>query len=239
MLSGEAQGQARGAGAAAGPPTSRAAAPIDLTGNWVAIISEDWRWRMVTPAKGDYASVPLTVEGKRVADTWDPAKDEAEAEQCRAYGAPGLMRGPTRLRVSWLDDSTLKLETDYGIQTRLFYFRGAPSAAGAPTWQGVSTAQWVPAGGGRGATERYGSMKTRTTRLRPGYLRKNGVPYSGNTVFTEYWDVHKEANGDQWMVVTNVVDDSLNLQTPWVTSLHFKKELDGAKWDPTPCSARF
>ena len=234
----QAQGRGRAGGA---PATPRTAAPIDLTGNWVAIVSEDWRWRMVTPAKGDYASIPLNAEGKRVADLWDAEKDARAGEQCRAYGAPGLMRGPTRLRVTWLDDTTLKVETDYGMQTRLFPFRAAGSAApaGAPSWQGVSTAQWVmAAGGGRGG-QRFGSMKSVTTRLKPGYLRKNGVPYSATAVFTEYWDVHKERNGDQYMVVTNVVDDSMYLQTPWVTSLHFKKETDGGKWDPTPCDAYF
>lgn len=70
--------QAQGRGAApATPPTPRAMASIDLTGYWVAVISEDWRWRMVTPPKGDYASIPLNVAGKNLADTWDPAKDEA------------------------------------------------------------------------------------------------------------------------------------------------------------------
>jgi len=235
--------QAQGRGDAPAAPSPRAAAPIDLTGNWVALITEDWRWRMVTPAKGDYASVPLSIEGQRRADSWDPAKDEAAGEQCRSYGAPGVMRGPTRLHVTWLDDNTLKLETDYGMQTRLFRFGSPPPAAtAARTWQGVSTAQWVmAAGGGRGraGAPPRGSMKSVTTRLRPGYLRKNGVPYSANTVFTEYWDVHTQQNGDQWMVVTNVVDDPANLQTPWITSVHFKKELDGSKWDPTPCSARF
>ena len=240
MLSSGAQAQGRAGAPAAPPPTPRASAPIDLSGNWVAVITEDWRWRMVTPAKGDYASVPLNVEGKRVADTWDPAKDEAAGEQCRSYGAPGLMRAPTRLRVTWLDDATLKLETDHGIQTRLLQFRAARAPAAAPTWQGVSAAQWVIAAGGRGrGAARRGSMKSVTTRLRPGYLRKNGVPYSANATFTEYWDVHTEQNGDTWMVVTNVVDDPTYLQTPWVTSVHFKKEADGGKWDPTPCSARF
>lgn len=238
-----AQGRGRG-DAPAASPAPRSLAPIDLTGYWVAIVSEDWRWRMVTPAKGDYASIPINAEGKRVADTWDPAKDEAAGEQCRGYGAPGLMRGPTRLHVTWLDDNTLKLETDYGMQTRLFPFRGGASGgAGAPAWQGVSAAQWVmAAGGGRGGEgrgQRFGSMKSVTTRLKPGYLRKNGVPYSANAVFTEYWDVQKERNGDQYLVVTNVVDDPTYLQNPWITSLHFKKEPDGSKWDPTPCDARF
>ena len=240
------QAQGRGAVSAptpaptpAAPPTPRATAPIDLTGYWVAIISEDWRWRMVTPPKGDYASIPLTVAGKNLADTWDPAKDEAAGEQCKAYGAPGVMRGPTRVHLTWLDDATLKLETDYGMQTRLLQFRTPPTAASAPpSLQGVTTAQWVFSAGGRGA-RRPGSLKSLTTRLRPGYLRKNGVPYSANTVFTEYWDILAGPNDTQWLVVTNTVDDPANLQTPWVTSIHFKKEPDGAKWDPSPCSATF
>ena len=232
---------AQGRGAAPAPPTPRAMAQIDLTGYWVAIITEDWRWRMVTPAKGDYASIPLNVAGKDLADTWDPARDERAGEQCKSYGAPGVMRGPTRLHVTWLDDTTLKLETDYGMQTRLLQFGAArTAAAAAPSLQGMTAAQWVMAGRGRGrGAPPHGSMKSITTRLRPGYLRKNGVPYSANTVFTEYWDVLSGPNGSQWLVVTNTVDDPANLQIPWVTSVHFKKEPDGAKWDPTPCSARF
>ena len=236
-------GRAAGAGRAGVPPSARAAAPFDPTGYWVAIVSEDWRWRMVTPAKGDVVSIPLSVEGLRVAEAWDPAKDEAAGEQCKAYGAPGLMRGPTRLHITWQDDSTLKIESDYGQQTRLLRFTGAGGAggpSGAKTWQGVTTAQWIMGGGGRGrGGARFGSIKSLTTQLRPGYLRKNGVPYSDRAVFTEYWDLHKEANGDQYLVDTNLVEDPVYLQTPWITSLHFKKEPDGSKWDPTPCDARF
>src|SRR5471032_1585748 len=72
-----------GAAAPAPPPTAQAAAPIELTGYWVSVVSEDWRWRMVTPAKGDYASVPITLAAKKAADTWDPAKDEAAGLACR------------------------------------------------------------------------------------------------------------------------------------------------------------
>ncbi|NOT27364.1 MAG: hypothetical protein HOP16_14830 [Acidobacteria bacterium] len=231
--------QARGAQPAA-PATPRTQAPIDLTGTWVAIISEDWRWRMITPSKGDYASIPMTPAAMKVADAWDPAKDEAAGEQCRAYGAPGLMRGPTRLRLSWLDDQTLKMESDYGMQTRLLHFRTPTPTQGAKTWQGVSSAQWQMAGGGRGrGGPRYGSLKTVTTQLRPGYLRKNGVPYSADTVYTEYWDVLTETNGDRYLVVTNVVNDPQYLQAPFMTAIHFKQERDGSKWDPTPCDARF
>jgi hypothetical protein len=236
---GAVQAQGRGAQAPATPPTPRAQAPIDLTGNWVAIISEDWRWRMITPSRGDFPSIPLNMAAQKIAETWDPAKDEAAGEACKAYGAPGLMRGPTRLRITWLDDDTLKLETDYGMQTRLFEFRGAP-AGQAPSLQGRSVAQWMFAGGGRGrGGARFGAMKAVTTNLKPGYLRKNGVPYSEKAVFTEYWDLHTETNGDKYIVVTNTVDDPTYLQAPWITSLHFKREPDGSKWNPEPCDARF
>lgn len=233
---GRAASQTAASSAATPPATPRTAAPVDLTGTWVSIISEDWRYRMVTPAKGDYASVPITPEAMRVADAWDPAKDEAAGEACRSYGAAGLMRVPGRLRISWQGDQTLKVETDAGMQTRLLHF-GAPAPASTPpTWQGYSVATWERSPG-RGA--RGGTLKTVTTHLRPGYLRKNGVPYSAATVLTEYWDLHKEQSGEQWIVITTKVEDPRNLQQPFITSPNFQKEPDDSKWDPSPCSARW
>ena len=107
------------------PTTAKEQALIDLTGYWVSIVNEDWRWRMMTPAKGDYASVPLNAEGKRVADTWDPAKDEREGNQCRAYGAGNILRIPERLHITWENDNTMRMDTDAGMQTRLFHFDGS------------------------------------------------------------------------------------------------------------------
>src|SRR5689334_6357267 len=141
---------------------------------------------MVTPKKGDHPSVPLNAEGVRVADAWDPAKDEAAGEACRAYGAGGVMRLPGRLHITWENDTTLKMDLDAGTQTRRFQF-GAPAAAGEPSWQGTSVARWqLPAGRGRGPAT-TGQLVVTTNRLRPGYLRKNGVPYSANAVITEYF----------------------------------------------------
>ena len=233
-------GQGGAAQRPAPPPTAKAAAPIDVTGSWVSIVTEDWRWRMVTPAKGDYQSVPITAEAKRVADTWDPAKDEAAGEQCRSYGAAAIMRVPGRLRISWQDDSTLKIETDAGLQTRLFHFGAWKAPAQAkPTWQGDSVAEWESAGrrGTQGPT--FGNLKVVTTHMRPGYLRKNGIPYSADAVLTEYWDLYKEPNGDQWITITTYVDDPKYLQQTYITSPNFQKESDGSKWDPTPCSAKW
>jgi hypothetical protein len=237
------------------PGTPRAISPIDLTGNWVSIVTEDWRFRMVTPPKGDYASVPLNGAARQVADKWDPAADEAAGNACKSYGAGNIMRTPGRLHISWQDDTTLKIETDAGQQTRLLHFSGTPG--GDPSWQGYSQATWEMAGGnpfggggggrgggGRGAAggpppaPRGGSLKVVTTRLKEGYLRKNGVPYSENATVTEYFDRHSESNGDEWFTVTTIVDDPKYLAQSFITSTHFKREADASKWYPAPCKAK-
>jgi hypothetical protein len=217
--------------------TARAAAPIDLTGTWVSVVTEDWRWRMRTPPKGDYASVPLNDAGTKAADAWDPARDTAAGEQCRGYGAAAIMRMPGRIRISWDNDTTLKIETEAGTQTRLLNFV-APAQRSEPSWQGTSIANWQIAGGGRrggNAPPRGGSLRVITTNMRPGYLRKNGVPYSANARLTEYINRTNEPNGDAWLVVTTVVEDPQYLGQPFITSSNFKKEADGAKWKPSPC----
>src|SRR5262245_47328700 len=142
-----------GRGAAAPPQSPRASAPVDLTGYWVSVVTEDWRFRMVTPPKGDYASVPLNAEGRRVADTWDPSKDGS----CDAYGAAGLMRMPGRLHLTWQDDNTLKIETDAGQQTRLLHFGSAKPPSAERTPQGYSTAQWI-GGADRGPFGGFGGF---------------------------------------------------------------------------------
>src|ERR1700693_2884625 len=125
-------------GFAQSEPSAKAAAPIDLTGYWVTIIVPDWRERMVTPAKGDYLAVPINLAAQKISDAWDPAKDEAAGEQCKSYGAPALMATPTRLHITWQDDNTLKVESDYGMQTRLLHFGDWKGSGGPATWQGDS-----------------------------------------------------------------------------------------------------
>jgi hypothetical protein len=226
----------RGGRAAGPPPSAREAAAIDPTGYWVSVITEDWKFRMVTPKKGVYDALTLNAEGRRVADTWDPAQDEAAGEQCRSYGAANIMRVPGRLHITWQDDNTLRIDTDAGTQTRLFHFGAAPPPGGEPTWQGYSVAQWEPAAGRGGA--RGGNLKVVTTNLKPGYVRKNGAPYSKNTVVTEYYDLNVMPNTDQWITVTTKVEDPLYFSRPYVTTSDFKKLSSAAGWQPTPCSAR-
>ena len=234
------------------PPAPRAGAPIDLTGYWVSIVTADWRWRMVTPAKGDYQGVQLNAEGRKVANAWDPAKDEAAGEQCKSYGAPALMMVPGRIHITWQDDTTLKVDTDAGIQTRLLRF-GTQTADEPRSWQGVSRAQWLnprpnvplqlrPANRTADAPSvrpTGGSLQVVTKNLRAGYLRKNGVPYSENAVLTEHWDLYKRPNGEEWLTITTQIEDPQFLSNVRLVAPVFKKEPNGSKWDPTPCSARW
>jgi hypothetical protein len=245
-------------GQATAPRAARAAAPYDMTGYWVSEVTEKWRFRMVVPDKGDYTQVPLNPEGRKVANAWDPARDQASGEACRSYGAAALLQVPGRLRIGWQDDNTLRLDTDSGTQTRLFRFGGSPASNAAPSWQGHSVAMW---GGDEPRDRRDGQggpvqdatgrlvvappqrkeadyLKVVTSRMRPGYLQKNGVPYSGDALLEEYFDVFSDPyTRNTWLVMTTVVTDPRYLIEPLIMHAHFKKLPDASGWDPTPCRA--
>jgi hypothetical protein len=213
----------------------------------------------VGPDPSDQGNIPFTPKGAQAAMSWDPARDEAEGDACKAYGAPGIMRQPTRLRISWHDDNTLKLETDFGMQTRLFHFPPPPRQgqmsyvggryvpgermkADAPTGlepsrQGYSVAVWT-AMGGRGNFERGGYLTVITTHMKPGYYWKNGMPYTGNAVLTERFRLMTLPDRSEWLLLSQIVEDPEYLNQPFVVNYHFKKLPDGSKWNPTPCSVR-
>lgn len=224
-------------------PAARASAPVDLTGQWVSVITDDWRWRVVVPPKGDLLYLPVNDAGKALAAQWDAARDAAAGEACRGYGAGGLMHLPGRLRISWDGDDTLKLEADTGQQTRLFQFNPAAAPAGEPSWQGFSRAAWeLPGGGGRGARgggatgPRPGSsMRVTTTRMRLGYYRRNGVPYGAGATMTEWFATVTEPDGNAYLLVTKILEDSQYMSGPYVRTVQFKKESGTAGWNPVPC----
>jgi hypothetical protein len=203
------------------PPRSpRESAQVDITGYWVALVTEDWLWRMVTPEKGDVTSVPVNPRGRQVANEWDLERDIANGEECRAFGAAGLLRLPLRLHVTWQDDATLRIDTDAGEQTRLLNGFDLRMVFGSP-----NDVQRGPV---------KASLKVVTDHLRPGYLRKNGVPYSEQTELTEYFST-VQAGGNEYLTVMTVVRDPVYLNGAFVTSSQFKKEADDALWEPSPC----
>jgi hypothetical protein len=184
--------------------SAKAAAPIDVTGYWVSVVNEDWRFRMITPAKGDYGGIPITKEALQIVNAWNPSADESAGNQCKSYGAAAIMRVPGRLHV---------------------------------TWQGYSAAFWAGVNMGRaGRTPGpNGNLGVVTTKMKAGYLRKNGVPYSESTSLQEYFDTFTEPEGTSWLVVTSIITDPAYLTGPYATTNHFKKIPDMQGWDPTPC----
>jgi hypothetical protein len=253
-----AQAQGRRGAPAGPPPTAEASAPIDLTGYWVSMTVDEWRFE-VDPQKGDILYIPLNAEGRKIAMAWDPVKDKAEGQQCKAYGAVGVMQRPGRLHITWQDPNTLRLDTDAGTQTRTFHFESPemamhpaalhPAHAVPPSWQGSSVAEWEVLQGRRNdfingpppkPMERQlpgksGSLKVVTTDMRPGYLRLNGAPYSDKATLTEYFDTITGDDGQVYLVVLTEVADPTYLNGLFVRSYQFKKLPDSQGWDPTPC----
>ena len=246
------------------PPIYQRYAPVDLTGNWVSVVTEDWAIRMLTPPKGDFAGLPLNAAGQKIGKEWDPAR-EAAGEACKSYAAPALLRIPGRVKVAWQDGgNTLRMDADAGQQTRLLHFANTTPANGEAGWQGYSAAAWEyanafdpalaavapadagaggpPGGGRRGRPPMTrpdgGDLKVVTTYLKAGYLRKNGVPFSKDAVLTEYFNVHSDPYGTEWMVVTGIVHDPTYLAADYITSTNFKREPDSSKWTPRACAVQ-
>ena len=254
-----AQERGRGGAQSGAVLTARQRAPIDLAGYWVSLIVDEWRFR-VTPKKGDIAYLPLTRQARDLANAWDPDKDKADGNACKAYGAIGVMQRPGRLHITWDGDNTLKIDTDAGTQTRLLRFvspgsaqvAAAPARLGPPTWQGDSQAVWqvngrllidtggtgfVPINRVQGAT-RGGQLQVTTTNMKPGYIRKNGVPYSDKAVLTEYFALLPGQQNDAYIALTAMVDDPTYLTGQFIRTYTFKKLPDASGWDPTPCWPR-
>jgi hypothetical protein len=169
-------------GPGAAPASARDGAPVDLTGTWVSIVSEDWRHRMATARVGDYESVPISANGRRAADAWDLAADNAAGMQCRAFGIGGIIRQPGRIRIDWQDEQTLALEFDAGEQTRLLHFGGTAPAGAEKTWQGYSTATWQRPPGRRGGAPRaqIGNSQGATVAGGGGLGQRGGPPPSAS-----------------------------------------------------------
>jgi len=236
LFSAPADAQPPGPGDARSP---RDAALFDMTGQWVAVVNEDWRWRMITPPVGDVSSLPVNNRGRTEAQAWDLERDRAEGQLCKAFGAPGLMRQPTRIRVSWDDDDTLVLDFDAGRQTRYFEFGSADPEA-PPTLQGHSQASWYRQTVQRGvfgsSANPGGALHVETMNLAPGYLRPNGVPYSDQTVIKEYFHTFTlPGDGGTWLIVTSVIDDPVYLNQELILSTQFRNETGRAGWNPRDC----
>src|SRR5215470_16223059 len=249
-----AQGRGGQAAAPPQPQSAQQAALIDLTGYWVSVVDEDWRFRMMTPPKGDYAQVPLNAAARKIADQFNPDLyggarfQTSQIIDCRAYGAAALMHMPTRL----LHFTPGKPNGNIEQALRNGEIGGGHEPA---SMQGYSIAAWeqpyrfnqttfqrgvVGRGGGlgqnrTGEVQPGGSLGVVTTDLAPGWLRRNGVPYSAKTRLIEHFMTFQDPTGKDWFTDTTEVVDPEYLNTPFFISSEFQREPDGSKWAPHPC----
>ncbi len=116
--------------------------------------------------------------------------------------------------------------------------RATPRAQWEGLVRGTGSPDFLPIALNPREGTRGRSLEVVTTNLRPGYLRKNGVPYSARTTVREFYDLSTERNSDVWFTVTTIVEDPEYLNEPFVTSTNFKKQADATGWNPRPCTVR-
>ena len=215
----------------------RDAAALDLTGYWVSVITEDWKYRMVTPKNGVFDSLPLNGEGRKIGTSWDPAKDEAAGEALQ--GLHGGQRDAAArphahhlARRQYAADRHRCRNADAAAAIRI------RAAAGSQAGRATRSRSGSTRPAAAAAAPRLGNLKVVTTNLRAGYVRKNGAPHSDKAVVTEYFDLNSLPNGDTWLTITTKVEDPVYFTRPYITTTDFKKLPSAAGWNPTPCSAK-
>lgn len=234
LISCQSHAQPQSTGGQDGPVTARTQAPFDISGNWVSVVTEDWRFRMLTAQAGDYEGVPLSQAGQERANDWNPPV-EVRGNECKAYGVGGLLRMPARLQIDWQNDNVLRIRTDAGQQTRLLKFGEAQDGAGAGSLQGVSNASWaLQRAGGFGSEIVDGTLNVHTTDMSEGYFRRNGVPYSEQSTITEHFELLRHGD-DEYLVVIARLNDPVYMTSEVITSTNFKREADSSGWNPLPC----
>ena len=185
-----------------------AAAQIDFSGNWVQRYNEDQPERLAGPELGDYLGLPLTDAARARADTWSASLLTLPEHQCKPHPVAYGYRGPSNMRLQQeIDPFTQRVQKitvhlAWMEQHRDIWMDGRPHppTAAPHTWQGFSTGRWD------GDT-----LVVTTTHMKAGWLRRNGVPYSDRSRFTERWSRHGS-------VISHVaiLEDPLNLTEPFV-----------------------
>jgi glyoxylase-like metal-dependent hydrolase (beta-lactamase superfamily II) len=205
---------------------SPASAQIDFSGMWVPIFHEDQVERAAGPDVGEYAGLPITEAARARALAWDAAILTLPEHQCKPHPSTYGFRGVGNLRI-WpdIDDATeqiLKLNThiQWQEQRREIWLDGRahPPEWAAHTWQGFSTGRW------EGSV-----LVVRTTHLKAGWMRRNGLPLSDRATMTERFIRH----GDL-MTHVYMIEDPVYLTEPLVKTNGFRV-TSNPNLQPYPC----
>ena len=203
-------------------------AQVDLVGEWGQRQHEDQPERGPGPELGDYLGLPINAAARAKADAWDASLLTLPEWQCRPHPADYGTRGPSNMRI-WkeVDPATQQViayHTHIAWQApeRTIWMDGRahPPEYAAHTWQGFSTGKWE------------GQMLTvTTTHLKPGFIRRNGVPRSEKGMLVEHWIRHGDV-----LTMLEFVTDPVYLTGPMVRSQNWvwTRDQDLA---PYPCES--
>ena len=210
------------AGLASGPVF----AEIDLSGEWGPRYHEDQPERLPGPAIGEYHGLPINDAARLRAESWDPSLLTLLEHQCKPHPADYATRGPSNLRI-WKDIDTatqqimaIKTHIQWQAPERTIWMDGRPHPPeyAAHTWQGFSTGQW------EGDT-----LTVKTTHLKAGWIRRNGVLRTDKATLTEHYIRH-----GNYLTIISIVDDPIYLTEPIIRSQNWVLDLN-QQINPYPC----
>ena len=197
----------------------RAVPGFDLSGSWAPAPHEE---SIGNPALADYLGVPINDTARAWALAWDPSRWTVPEHQCQVHLASYIYGGPLNLRIWEEKDKSQKLVAIRQYistyeQDRVIWLDGRPHPPEeAPhTWMGFSTGTW-----------QGNALVVRTSHLKQGWFRRNGLPESDKATLIEYFMRH----GDNLVHVSQVTDQVF-LTEPYVRAQTFRLTLqEGQNW---------
>ncbi len=207
--------------------TRAAATGVDFTGEWAPRFHEDQPERVPGPELGDYLGIPINPAARMRGETWEASIQTLWEWQCRPHSADYIWRGPSPVRVSKEIDPVSRQVTAWHAEwlrsvDRQIYMDGRPhpSESAPHTWAGFSTGRWE------------GDMLTiKTTHLKEGYVRRNGLPRSDTATLTEHWMLYGDV-----LTVATIVYDPVYLTEPFIRTTDYELDLHQQN-PPYPCEA--
>jgi len=197
---------------------------ILLDGEWSPLYQEDEPERIPGPDLADYLGLPINNAARLFAESWNASRVTLPEEQCRVHVSPYIYRGPLDLRI-WQEKDpetqqviAIKNYISTWSQFRTIWMDGRPHPpAWAPhTWMGFSTGKWE------------GEVLTvKTTHIKTGWVRRNGLLMSDRATMTEHFIRH----GDHLTHVM-ILSDPTYLTEPLIKTEDFVMNLhaSNASW---------
>jgi len=204
-----------------------ASAQVDLSGMWAPIFHEDQVERVPGPEIGDYSGLPINDAARLKADTWDASLLTLPEHQCKPHPSTYGFRGVGNLRITPdFDDATQRLvkintQIQWMEQKREIWMDGRPHPPDyvAHTWQGFSTGRW------EGPV-----LVVRTTHLKVGWMRRNGLALSDRATMEERFIRH-----GNYITHIYMIEDPYYLSEPLIKTNGFQL-TDQVTMAPYPCS---